>query len=235
VSGLEEETRSCCPLEHQRDGARPRPSTAGTVFCVGHKEAIYRVLGELSTFEQDADELIEAGTARHDTAPLTGNGEKPLPINLNATDLRLGWTDSEGTHAGVRATFVSWVKFTADERSLALPEDTLTALSAFLRKHHDFLVGHELAEGYASEILTLGRKAHALLNPSGRRRFTSKDMWCREVVEGEPCIGSLWALLTPEDPYAEVANEVVCDICGFALPINDLLMYARQKVVREAA
>jgi hypothetical protein len=203
---------------------------------------VLRVLAELETFDADADELTEGRTARHDTAPLTGTGEKPLPIDLRLADLRLGWTDSEGPHNGIRATFVSWVKFVADERKLAVPEDTLPALSRFLRRHHAFLVGHELAAGYATEILELGRKAHALFNPSGRRRFTHKLMRCIEtvsedlgngVIRESRCDGGMWALLTPEDPYAEAASELQCDLCGHVVTAGEWLTYGRR--VRNAA
>jgi hypothetical protein len=219
--------RSMCPLSHRDE--TPRSSTTGTVLCKGHEQGVLRVLTELETFDADADELTEGRTARHDTAPLTGTGEKPLPIDLRLADLRLGWTDSEGPHNGIRATFVSWVKFVADERELAVPEDTLPALSCFLRRHHAFLVGHELAAGYATEILGLGRLAHALFNPSGRRRFTKENvMVCPEVIDGQQCPGNLWALLTPDDPYADVANELVCDACGTRTPSTEWLTLGRR-------
>jgi hypothetical protein len=219
--------RSMCPIWHRDE--TPRSSTTGTVLCKGHEQGVLRVLAELETFDADADELTEGRTARHDTAPLTGTGEKPLPIDLRLADLRLGWTDSEGPHNGIRATFVSWVKFVADERELAVPEDTLPALSRFLRRHHAFLVGHELAAGYATEILELGRLAHALFNPSGRRRFTKENvMVCPEVIDGQQCPGNLWALLTPDDPYADVANELVCDACETRTPSTEWLTLGRR-------
>ena len=234
---MADDTRSFCPLKHRDDN--PRASTSGTVLCAGHSDGLLRTLEELATFDVDADELVEGRTARHDTAPLTGTGDKPLPIDLRLADLRLGWTDSEGTHAGIRATFVSWVKFVADERQLELPVDTLQALSAFLRRHHSFLVGHELAEGYALEVLTLGRMRHGLFNPSGRRRFTKETlMRCVEVVQDDAgelfrCEGSLWALLTPDDPYADVANELCCDQCEIRIPSSEWLALGRR--VRAAA
>jgi hypothetical protein len=224
--------RSMCPIPHRDE--TPRSSTTGTVLCKGHEQGVLRVLAELETFDADADELTEGRTARHDTAPLTGTGEKPLPIDLRLADLRLGWTDSEGPHNGIRATFVSWVKFVADERELAVPEDTLPALSRFLRRHHAFLVGHELAAGYATEILELGRLAHALFNPSGVRKWTAERyMRCPESIfddagEFVRCDGTLWALLTPDDPYFDVGNELVCDACETRTPSTEWLTLGRR-------
>jgi hypothetical protein len=82
----EEETRSYCPLTHPAHPDRPSQSSRTSVLCAGHVAKLARTLEELSTFDADADQAaLDGKLARHDGAPLTGTGEKPLPIDSRKT------------------------------------------------------------------------------------------------------------------------------------------------------
>jgi hypothetical protein len=233
-----EESRSLCPFPH--DDQLPRNSTRGTVLCSTHEKWLWQALVKLARFEADADAFTRAGTARHDSAPLTGSGETPMAINARLADLRHGWTDKEGSHGGVHATLVSWVKMVAEEREVSLPEDTIPALTKFLRKHHAWSIAQPWVDDYATEFLSLSSKAHSLFNPSGRRQWTNEHMRCPEPAPDERgemgrCDGTLWALLTPSDPFFYVANELWCDVCETRTPSSDWLTLGRRVKAAEAA
>jgi hypothetical protein len=216
-SVTDDDAQSYCPIPHRDE--TPRKSARGTVLCGGCLGRLQRTLEELSTFDADADQAaLDSKLARHDGAPLTGTGEKPLPIDPRMADLRVDARDI------LAATALR----VAMEQHFSPPRNNLKALSLFLSRHLTWIVAQDWVEHFAAETFELGGKAAAILRPSGRRRFTHKTMYCREVVEGEPCTGQMWALLTPDDPYAEMSSEVACDTCDKRVGITELLAYGIQ-------
>jgi hypothetical protein len=214
-------------------------------------------LEELSTFDADADQAaLDAKLARHDGAPLTGTGERSLIIDLRKTfdNEKVTIADAPGTLAGwcrivAEERHLSPPHLMEPLRPIIGPtctgcghgscrqidrsyqprsKNALKVLCGFLTKHLDWIVAQDWIDQFAGEVFELGTRATAILTPSDIRRLTAPPMVCHEVVDGEPCTGQIHAFLTPDDPYADVANEMVCDTCGWRLPVSEWLTYWHQ-------
>ena len=214
-----------CPLPHPSHPDRPSRSAPGTVLCAGHVSKVADQLELLARFDADADQAAYAqAVSRKPSAPITGHGEKPLPIDPRVCEHRLL----------VGQVLASWVLLVAEDRQVSPPqvhaEPRTKALCAFLSVHHAWSVTQPWAEDYAGEVLALGRKAWSLLNPSGRRQFPIGP--CQEWVDVEGtltrCPGTLYALLTPDDPTYDAGNELACDMCECRVPSTSWLSYGRK-------
>lgn len=245
-------TDGICPLAHRVDPDRPRRTTAGALLCAGHVHKVDDQLEALATFARDADAAErDAALSSSSAPPLSGSKEQPLIFSDALAEQRIK----------VRGVLASWALLVAEERGIAAPDaaevlaprigpacrdcvhrscrqirrswqpqeqDMVKLCAAFLRRHHLWSVGQSWADDYAGEILELGSRCWKLLHPSGRRRFEVGK--CAEVG----CTGNVWALLTPDDPYADVASELVCDMCEVRVTSDRWLVYGR-KVRKDAA
>jgi len=215
-----------CPLDHPGHPDRPSIAAPGSRLCKGHERAVDDRLVELATFSRDADQAEHDGALGTSSAPpLSGSKEQPLPYSDALADHR----------QRVRGVLASWSLLVAEERGVEPPaEPEPNRMVDFLRRHHDWAVGQDWADDYAGEILELGRRAWSLLHPSGVRRFPVGQ--CVEVYDGVRCPGTLWALLTPADPYAEAGAFWACDECGARVESSDWLVTGRRiKAMGEAA
>lgn len=248
--------RPHCPIAH-RDG-KPRHSweKAGTVLCGACYRDIDKQLAELDRFEHDATQF-EADTILAASLDPGVSGSRDPNWHADPRFAR--------AVADVTSKLALWAINVADYRNMTPPDaagrafpypgpvcpdgcahrscrtisrsheppktNVARASSSFLRRHHDWSITQDWAKDYAEEILELGRVAFNLLHPSGRRRFTHDVMGCAE----EGCNGMMWALLTPADPYAEAASELVCDTCGMRIGSGDWVTYGRRIRAKDAA
>jgi hypothetical protein len=218
----DDDAQSYCPIVHRDE--TPRKSARGTVLCGGCLGRLQRTLEELSTFDADADQAaLDGKLARHDGAPLTGTGEKPLPIDPRMADLRV---DARDILAG-------WSRMTAEERHLSPPRRNLKALCAFLGTHLAWVTAQDWVDEFAREAFDLGGKAAAILRPSGNRQFPVGE--CIEDVDGERCTGTMWALLTPSDSNYIAAAELACDSCPARVESANWLVYGHRLRKGQAA
>jgi len=185
------------------------------------------VLTQLSTFDAEADTAAYDQTlSRKAGAPISGDREKPLPIDARITEHR----------QELHTVLSSWTLLVAEERKVSVrvqENDPLPGLCGFLRLHHEWSVTRSWADDYAGEILALGRRAWSLLHPSGNRQFPVGR--CLEVdeVDGTPCPGTMYARLTPSDPNFDVAADLICNECNHMVPSTGWVKYGIR--VTEAA
>ncbi len=218
---MSDETESYCPCPHADE--RPRHSSRESVLCQGHVARLQRTLEELGRFDAEADQAsYDSKVARHDGAPLTGTGERPMPIDPRIADLRVD----------ARDILTAWCRLVAEERHLSPPRVRLTALCAFLERNLAWVVGQDWIDEFAAETFDLGSKAHGILRPSGNRQFPVGE--CVETVDGERCPGTMWALLTPSDSNFMAAAELVCDQCECRVHSADWVQYGHRLKKMEA-
>jgi hypothetical protein len=256
----DDDAQSYCPTVHRDE--TPRKSARGTVLCGGCLGRLQRTLEELSTFDADADQAaLDSKLARHDGAPLTGTGERPLPIDSRKT---YDW--ERVTIANAPKTLAGWCRIVAEERHLSPPhlteppqiiagplctgcghgscrqidrsyqprsKNALKVLCGFLTKHLDWVTAQDWVDEFARETCELGGKAAAILRPSGNRQFPVGE--CIEQVDGERCTGTMWALLTPSDSNYIAAAELACDSCPARVESADWLVYGHRLRKGQAA
>ena len=110
----------------------------------------------------------------------------------------------------VRATLVSWTRLLTEEMGVALPRNSIGALSAHLRRHVHLLANHEAAGEFVTEVSKLVKRIMVVIDsPENRARFPVGP--CAERLEsGEPCPGQVHAII-PQD--TEQRPVLLCGHC----------------------
>lgn len=104
----------------------------------------------------------------------------------------------------IRHTLVSWCLLVAEERGIATPDDTPTAMATYVNLHAVWLSAHPAAGDCADEIADLAHGAPwRTAYPSGARRF--KVGPCLE-----DCPGTIVAVLRDTDQL--LPSALTCDL-----------------------
>ena len=144
-----------------------------------------RALGDVTWLDEQIEITISRQKgATYDGSPSAG-AEKPLPINLPASEAR----------ETLRGLLVSWIRLCAEEgvRSTDhrhnLPEDNLPAMSRWLLWRVDGLLLHEAGSDCIDEITSAVAHCYRLVDRPPEREYVgpcagcTRDLYCRP---GEP-------------------------------------------------
>lgn len=147
---------------------------------------------------------------------VTGSGEKPLPINMGASE----------TASALRDILCSWVRDlwetfgVPDEDGWVPPADvqpTIISTSRWLMRHPTWIAIHPAADDLHKEITEAIYQARRSVDiPKDNRIFLGKcgfemnDEWCREELYARP-----------------KSTEVTCQICGSEWVVEERLAHLR--------
>ncbi|UYQ62637.1 hypothetical protein [Streptomyces peucetius] len=135
-------TSTRCRRAAQEGGLPSRRAEPGARLCGSCLRAFLRDLAALPALHRESEQYLtpaEGGLAPR----VTGSRENTLPVSTKAVDSR---------HDAV-ARLSSWARLVAEERpSTTPPRRTVTAMTAFLTGHKDWLVAHPAAGRMADEI-----------------------------------------------------------------------------------
>lgn len=147
---------------------------------------------------------------------VTGNAEKPLPLNLSASDASLDLRDK----------LCSWVRClwedngVPDEDGWVGPADidpTITSTSRWLMRHPSWIAFHPAADEIYYELTSVIQTAFRVIDiPKDTRIFLGK---CGFEMDGEWCKHELYA--RPRTP------EVTCSVCGSEWVVEERLTFLR--------
>jgi hypothetical protein len=171
--------------------------------------ACHRCTDRLDTWLREIPEHYAALPALLTTAtvdPDTRYGRRadpPAPMRLDIIDLldhRHGPCGDE--FHGALGALAGWVRVTAEDRRVALPDGTMSAMAGFLLRHLDWIVQQPFVDDLTSEIRALHRQLATAVGihppaPVGHCTATGAD--------GNQCGGPLWP---------DRIGGVVCGTCG---------------------
>jgi hypothetical protein len=180
----------CAGAACVREGAQARMCDAGRHLCRHCAETLANDIGALSVLYAECEQLL-LGPER--SGVRTSGGSMPgMPFNASAADVR----------RAILVLLGSWAGLIAEGRLVPPPERTVTALSAFLRRHVAWLASHDAVTDASAEFDRLVRWALRVAHPADVRRVPIG----RCVEAG--CPGRLTAVVRPDAPMSEA--EIVC-------------------------
>jgi hypothetical protein len=135
-------------------------------------------------------------SAAGDLARRSGPARSGLPLNDLAVDLR----------SDIRGVLAAWVELVVEARRITAPDRTVPALTAFLRRHVDWLAAHPAAADVAAEIGDLARAARR-----AARRDRARRIQVGRCVEPS-CTGTLTAVVRGRDTL--LPATIACDVDG---------------------
>lgn len=137
-------------------GPAPEPAAARTRLCPACTRGLVAGLARLPRLYDECG-LLLGGSARRPRERTSGGGSSPgLPFNTAAADAR----------SVILGVLRSWAGLVVQERSVAAPLDSVTAVAGFLIRHSGWLAAHEAAGELAAEITRAARRALRVVNPS---------------------------------------------------------------------
>ena len=190
-------------------------STRDEAYACDHcGDLLARALGDVHWLEEQIEITIARQKgATYDGSPSPG-AEKPLPINLPASEAR----------ESLRALLVSWIKLCAEEgvrstsTSDAYPRDTLAAMSYWLLWRVDGLLLHEAGADAVDEITDAVATCHRMVDRPPEREYVgpcamcARDLYCRPGDKSGACrqCGAEWTFLERgEWMKAQMAGRLV--------------------------
>ncbi|CAM5610632.1 MerR family transcriptional regulator [Streptomyces narbonensis] len=173
-------------------GQARRLAVTGTRLCLTCRERLVQVLGRLPALYEECARRID-GSSNGVREKTSGGALPGMPLNTAALEVR----------SSILAVLSSWAAVVAEQRRVPGPRRTVPLLTAFLRRHADWLVTHEAAGELSQEVARLARGAWRVIDPGPQRRVTIGDC----VEHG--CPGGLTAVVRPDRPA--VPAEISCD------------------------
>lgn len=147
---------------------------------------------------------------------VTGTAEKPLPLNIGASDASMN----------LRDTLCSWVRDlwetfgVPDENGWVPPADvapTVVSTSRWLMRHPTWIAIHPAADdlyGELSEVIHLAFRAVDIPKDNrvflGKCGFEMNDEWCQHELYARPRM-----------------DEVTCSVCGSEWVVEERLAHLR--------
>lgn len=159
-----------------------KPTRDEAYGCEDCADLLGRALGDVPWLEEQIDITISRQRGATYDGNTAAGAEKPLPINLPASEAR----------ENLRALMVSWIKLCAEEgvRSTSLrrnlPEDTMTAMSRWLLWRVDGLMLHEAASEAVDEITSAVAHCHRLVDRPPERRYIGPCAGCARDLYAKP-------------------------------------------------
>ncbi|MFD2118380.1 hypothetical protein ACFSNO_01070 [Streptomyces cirratus] len=182
-----------CHGEGCRGGQARRRTSAGTRLCRQCRDHFAAGLAELAHLHEECGRMLGGGAPGSLRERTTGGDLPGLPFNAAAADVR----------ARIVSVLGSWSGLVAQQRGLAAPPRTATALTAFLLRHTDWLAAHPAAADASEEVARLVRAGRRAAFPDPARSI-------RLGACPEPdCAGALALAAHAGEPDA--GRVIACD------------------------
>lgn len=199
-------------------GCSPRLAADGLNLCRSDRDWLSRnAVRSAALYDELATQLVASGGPGERTS---GTPSRGATLNERAADAR----------TTIRAVLASWCRLVAEERGIALPDDTPQAMAAYLERHADWLAAHPAAGEAADELRDLVRMAHPIAYPSGTRTFEVGP--CSALHDD--CTGTILAVLRRADSL--LPSALACDVDPtHTIPADQWLTLGRRLRAKEPA
>ncbi|MFI9723695.1 hypothetical protein ACIHFE_29235 [Streptomyces sp. NPDC052396] len=167
-------------------------TAAGSRLCAACGDRLVRELSRLPRLHEECGLRLGGGPDQRQEK--TSGGPLPgMPFNSAAAEAR----------SAIMGVLRCWAAVVVEDRGVAAPENTVSALGEFLIRHAGWLAAQDAAHEVSLEIAKLVNRAYRVIDPLPIRRVPIGG--CVEAG----CPGTLTALLRPHRPDSQA--EIVCD------------------------
>lgn len=192
-------------------GCQPARAADGLYLCGRCARLLERDPWEAARLYVDLGQVLAGGSSTGERGP--GGRSTGVELHPVAVEAR----------GAIRSTLAGLCRIVAEERGLALPDDTPVAMARFLSRHAQWLAAHRAAGEFAGElrdVATDGRSKRVAYAVSSDRTLIGLCNQPRADADGDPgavCGAKIWHRPSPEThDAARIVTEPIieCTGCG---------------------
>lgn len=184
-----------------------RPTRDAAYVCDDCLDGFAKALGDITWLDDELDTTI--GKQRGATSGGTPSAEKPLPINVPASEAR----------DRLRHELVMLVRFCSEEGVRAsdpsddLPENTIVALSRWLLWRVDGLAFNDMAAQFIDDVSAAVQKCQRIIDLPPERSYAGPCPECKRDLYHRPA-----------------ATDVKCPGCGQTYDVGEVVTWMQERI-----